>query len=151
MSEHVVVANEGAAVLLATGHYLSTNKVALAYKQNSGSANALNPLQSLAAKDVFGIPMLLMIGWRGKPGEHDEPEHALAGPSTLNKSKTNDFPDEIVPDTILAAREAVARLIHKALQEHTLVALVLLNHTFSEYSERAPQPYPPTTIGMRND
>ena len=143
--DHVVAASEGAAVSLAAGHYLSTSKVALAYMQNSGFANALNPLQSLAAKEVFGIPMLLMIGWRGKPGEHDEPEHALAGPSMLDNLSANRFPYEIVPDSVPAAREAVARLVTKALQENSPVALVVPNHTFSEYHEGVPQPYPPAT------
>ena len=145
ITEHVVVANEGAAVSLAAGHYLSTNKVALAYMQNSGFANALNPLQSLAAKEVFGIPMLLIIGWRGKPGEHDEPEHALAGPSMLGNLRANDFPYEVVPDTVPAAREAVARLVTKALQKSTPVALLVPNHTFREYRQGASQPYPPVT------
>ena len=145
VSEHVVVANEGAAVSLAAGHYLSTNKVALVYMQNSGFANALNPLQSLAAKEVFGIPMLLIIGWRGKPGEHDEPEHALAGPSMLDNLRANDFPYEVVPDTVSAAREAVARLLAKALQMKTPVALLVPNHTFKEYFKGAPQPYLPVT------
>ena len=151
VSEHVVVANEGAAVSLAAGHYLSTRKVALAYMQNSGFANALNPLQSLAAKEVFGIPMLLIIGWRGKPNEHDEPEHALAGPSMLDNLKANDFPYEIVPDTITAARKAVARLKTTALKENTPVALVVPNHTFSAYHEGAPapQPYPPASATGR--
>ncbi|GJN76926.1 hypothetical protein PLIIFM63780_000414 [Purpureocillium lilacinum] len=75
--QHIVMANEGGAVALAAGYHLATRKVAMCYMQNSGLANALNPLQSLAAKEVFGIPMLLMIGWRGKPGIKDEPQHAL--------------------------------------------------------------------------
>ena len=145
VSEHVVVANEGAAVSLAAGHYLSTHKVALAYMQNSGFANALNPLQSLAAKEVFGIPMLLMIGWRGMPGRYDEPEHALSGPCMLLNLRANSFPYEIVPSTIPAAREAVARLLTKALQSNTPVALLVPNHTFSGYHMKAPQPYPPVT------
>ncbi|KAL3965183.1 hypothetical protein ACCO45_002187 [Purpureocillium lilacinum] len=77
--QHIVMANEGGAVALAAGYHLATRKVAMCYMQNSGLTNALNPLQSLAAKEVFGIPMLLMIGWRGKPGIKDEPQHALIG------------------------------------------------------------------------
>jgi aflatoxin B1 aldehyde reductase len=139
ISEHVVTANEGAAVALAAGYYLSTRKVALAYMQNSGFANALNPLQSLAAKEVFGIPMLLMIGWRGKPGEKDEPEHALAGPRTLDNVRANDFPYEIIPDTLSGAKEAIARLVAKAIQRNTPVALIVPNHTFLEYHKALPK------------
>ena len=133
ISEHIVTANEGAAVMLAAGYYLSTRKLALAYMQNSGLANALNPLQSLAAKEVCGIPMLLMVGWRGKPGEEDEPEHWLAGPITLDTLKINGLPYEIMPETIAGAKEAVARLVDRALKDNTPVALVVPNHTFSEY------------------
>ena len=144
VTEHLVTANEGAAVALAAGFYLSTRKIAMAYMQNSGFANALNPLQSLAAKEVFGIPMLLVIGWRGRPGEHDEPEHALAGPRTLDNLRANDFPHEVIPESILGAREAVARLLATAMERNTPVALVVPNHTFLEYHSDEPQAIPST-------
>ena len=143
VSEHIVMANEGGAVALAAGYYLSTHKVALAYMQNSGFANALNPLQSLAAKEVFGIPMLLMIGWRGKPGEKDEPQHALVGPRTLDNLRTNDFPYEEIPDTLSGAKKAVARLIAKSMQNNTPVALIVPSKTFLEYKVEALQKIPP--------
>ena len=66
--EHVVAANEGGAIALAAGHYLATGEYALVYMQNSGLGNAVNPLLSLADIDVYSIPMLLMVGWRGEPG-----------------------------------------------------------------------------------
>ena len=133
-SEHVVTANEGAAVALAAGYYLSTRKVALAYMQNSGLANALNPLQSVAAKEVFGIPMLLMIGWRGKPGEKDEPQHALIGPNLLENLKANDIPYEEIPDSLSGAKDAIARLVARAVQNNTPVAIIVPRNTFAEYS-----------------
>ncbi len=146
-SEHIVTANEGAAVALAAGYYLSTRKVALAYMQNSGLANALNPLQSIAAKEVFGIPMLLMIGWRGKPGEKDEPQHALIGPNLLQNLKANDFPYEEIPDTLSGASKAIARLIARALQDNTPVAIIVPRNTFAEYdgdlNDDQPQTIPP--------
>ena len=133
LSEHIVTANEGGAVALAAGYYLSTRKVALAYMQNSGLANALNPLQSLAAKEVFGLPMLLMIGWRGKPGEKDEPQHALIGPRIPDNLRANDFPYEEIPDTLSGAKEAVARLVAKSMQDNTPVALIVPTKTFLDY------------------
>lgn len=133
-SDHVVMANEGGAITLATGYYLSTGCVALAYMQNSGFANALNPLQSLASKEVFGIPMLLMIGWRGRPGEKDEPQHALVGPRILDNLEANGLPYEELPDSISEARETVARLVARALQDNTPVALIVPNKTFLPYN-----------------
>src|SRR5690554_2479573 len=76
---HVITANEGNAVALAAGHYLGTGEPALVYMQNSGLGNAVNPLLSLADEEVYSIPMLLMIGWRGEPGVKDEPQHVKQG------------------------------------------------------------------------
>lgn len=77
--DHVIAANEGAAVALAAGHHLATGRVGVVYMQNSGLGNAVNPLVSLADRAVYGIPMLLVIGWRGRPGTRDEPQHVHQG------------------------------------------------------------------------
>lgn len=134
--KHITVASEGAAVGLAAGYYLSTGNLALAYMQNSGYSNALNPLQSLVAKEVFGIPMVLMIGWRGRPGEKDEPQHNLIGPSILKNLEANDIPYEIIPDSLTEATAAVARLVTKAKQNKTPVALIIPTNTFAKYKGR---------------
>jgi phosphonopyruvate decarboxylase len=79
---HVITANEGSAVALAAGYHLATEKPALVYMQNSGLGNAVNPLMSLAHQSVYSVPMLLLIGHRGKPGVHDEPQHQAMGVAT---------------------------------------------------------------------
>lgn len=79
---HYVPANEGAAVGIAIGSYLATGKPACIYAQNSGIGNMVNPITSLANEEVYGIPMLLMIGWRGEPGKKDEPQHQFMGEIT---------------------------------------------------------------------
>ena len=76
---HIIAANEGNAIGLAIGNYLATKKLTLVYLQNSGLGNTINPLLSLADNYVYGIPMILMIGWRGKPGLKDEPQHIVQG------------------------------------------------------------------------
>ncbi len=80
---HVVAANEGNAVAIAAGYYLATGKIPVVYMQNSGIGNAVNPIVSLTSPEVFGIPMLFVIGWRGEPGAHDEPQHMFQGEITL--------------------------------------------------------------------
>lgn len=80
---HVIAANEGAAVGLAAGHYLATGRPAVVYMQNSGIGNAVNPICSLLNDKVYAIPALFMIGWRGEPGVHDEPQHIFQGEITL--------------------------------------------------------------------
>lgn len=77
--KHYVPANEGAAVGLAAGVYLGTGKPACIYMQNSGIGNAINPIASLLNKEVYNIPAMFMVGWRGEPGIHDEPQHKFQG------------------------------------------------------------------------
>ncbi len=90
--ENIITANEGAAVALACGHYLATGRPGLVYMQNSGEGNAVNPLLSLADPDVYGIPLLLVIVWRGEPGVHDEPQHVKQGKVTLSLLETIGIP-----------------------------------------------------------
>ena len=77
--EHVIVSNEGAAISVGIGHYLSTKKIPIIYMQNSGLSNALNPIISIAHKKVYSIPLILIIGWRGSPRLNDEPQHNVKG------------------------------------------------------------------------
>ena len=80
VQHHIIAANEGCAVGVASGHYFATNTIPLVYMQNSGQGNTVNPLLSLADADVYSVPLLLMIGWRGEPGgECDEPQHVKQG------------------------------------------------------------------------
>ena len=80
---HLIAANEGNAVALATGYHLATHKFPLVYLQNSGEGNIINPVASLCNQKVYGIPMIFVIGWRGEPGVHDEPQHVFQGEITL--------------------------------------------------------------------
>ena len=77
--KHIIAANEGNAIALAAGYHLGTGDVPLVYMQNSGLGNAINPILSLCDKDVYSIPMLIIIGWRGEPGVIDEPQHFKQG------------------------------------------------------------------------
>ncbi len=79
---NIIAANEGSAVALAAGSYLSTKKPALVYMQNSGLGNAINPLISICHPKVYSIPVILMIGWRGSPKGNDEVQHKLKGKIT---------------------------------------------------------------------
>lgn len=80
---HVIAANEGNCVAIATGHYLATGKVPVVYMQNSGEGNIINPVASLLNEKVYAIPMIFVIGWRGEPGVADEPQHIFQGEVTL--------------------------------------------------------------------
>ncbi len=79
---HIIAANEGNCVAIAAGYHLATGKVPVVYMQNSGEGNIINPVASLLHEKVYGIPMIFVIGWRGEPGVHDEPQHAFQGEIT---------------------------------------------------------------------
>ncbi len=89
---HIVAHNEGGALGLCAGHYLATGRPALCYMQNSGLGNAVNPLASLMDTQVYSLPCLLVVGWRGEPGVHDEPQHVRQGQITLDQLKILDIP-----------------------------------------------------------
>ena len=80
---HIIAANEGNCVALAAGYHLATGKVPVVYMQNSGEGNIINPVASLLNDKVYAIPMIFVIGWRGEPGVHDEPQHVYQGEVTL--------------------------------------------------------------------
>ena len=82
-AHHVIAANEGNAAALAAGYHLATGKVPVVYLQNSGLGNIVNPVASLLNEKVYGIPCLFIVGWRGEPGVHDEPQHIFQGEITL--------------------------------------------------------------------
>ena len=128
-----IAANEGGAVGLAAGHYLATGNPACVYMQNSGQGNAVNPLASLADPDVYSIPMLLVIGWRGMPGVHDEPQHVKQGKVTFELMRTLGIPTELLPDTTAKACFCVKRLLKLAIRESRPVAVVVKKGVFEEY------------------
>lgn len=94
--QHIIAANEGSAVGLATGYYLSTGKIPVVYLQNSGLGNTINPLLSIADPEVYSIPMLLIIGWRGEPGVKDEPQHKKQGRVMLPMLESMEVPYSVI-------------------------------------------------------
>lgn len=110
---HTVAHNEGGAIGLCAGHWLATGRPGLCYMQNSGIGNAVNPLASLMDPKVYGIPCLLVIGWRGEPGVKDEPQHVKQGEITLKQLDILDIPYMILDNDMMddIFREAFAGLI----------------------------------------
>ena len=123
---HIVAHNEGGAIGLCAGHFLATGNPALCYMQNSGLGNAVNPLASLTDREVYSIPCLLVIGWRGEPGVKDEPQHVRQGAVTLGQLDLLGIPYEILsPDTEDSAfRECFSSLLD-SLKTGRTAALVI--------------------------
>lgn len=123
---HMVAANEGNAIGLCAGHYLATGQPALCYMQNSGLGNAVNPLTSLMDGQVYGLPCLLVIGWRGEPGVHDEPQHVKQGQITLVQLDILDIPYFVLSkDTTEAAFAAAFARTAEHLKAGRAAAIVV--------------------------
>ena len=80
---HIIAANEGNCTALAAGYHLATGIVPVVYMQNSGEGNIINPVASLLNDKVYAIPAVFIVGWRGEPGVHDEPQHIYQGEVTV--------------------------------------------------------------------
>jgi phosphonopyruvate decarboxylase len=130
---HVIAANEGNAVALAAGNYLATGQVACVYMQNSGLGNAVNPLVSLADPSVYGIPMLIIIGWRGAPGTADEPQHIRQGALTIPQLEILDIPYAELPQAESDAGRIINDMAELAHNESRPVALIVRKGTFVPY------------------
>ena len=139
-TEHVIAANEGSAIGLAIGHYLATGSMAVVYGQNSGIGNMVNPLTSLADPQVYGIPMLLIIGWRAEILENgvqveDEPQHIKQGQITIEQLKLLDIPYIILDENSdIYEGDEIKLLCEKASIEKRPVALVFRKDSFEAYT-----------------
>jgi len=132
-AEHnIIAANEGAAVGLAAGHYLATGQPACVYMQNSGEGNIINPLASLTDQEVYNIPILLLIGWRGRPGVHDEPQHVKQGKVTTGLLNVMGVNYEVLSKEEDKAVKQIEKAA-KALANKEVFALVIEKDTFEDY------------------
>lgn len=129
---NIITANEGAAVGLATGHYLATGKPACVYMQNSGEGNIINPLASLTDPEVYNIPVLLLIGWRGRPGVHDEPQHVKQGKVTTGLLNTMGINFDVLSKDEDKAEKQIMKAID-SLKKKEVYALVIEKDTFEDY------------------
>lgn len=131
-AHNIIAANEGAAVGLAAGHYLATGQPACVYMQNSGEGNIINPLASLTDQEVYNIPVLLLIGWRGRPGVHDEPQHVKQGKVTTGLLNVMGVNYEVLSKEEDKAAKQIDKAA-KALANKEVFALVIEKDTFEDY------------------
>ena len=123
---HIIAANEGNAVALASGYHLATGKIPVVYMQNSGEGNIINPVASLTSPDVYAIPMVFIVGWRGEPGIHDEPQHVYQGKVTLRLLDDMDIPSFVIrTDTTDQQVEEVMEEYRNILAQGRSVAFVV--------------------------
>jgi phosphonopyruvate decarboxylase len=131
--DHIISANEGNSIGLAAGYHLATGNIGLVYMQNSGLGNAVNPLTSLTDKEVYSIPTLLLIGWRGEPGVKDEPQHNKKGKITLEILDILDISYDILSEDMNEALKQVEKAYEYMKENNSPYAIVVKKGTFEEY------------------
>lgn len=132
IGSHLIAANEGNAIAVAMGYHLATGRIPVVYMQNSGLGNAINPLLSLVDPEVYKVPMLLIVGWRGEPGLRDEPQHVKQGRVTLQILDTLEIPFSVLDKTSdfkLIIKEAFDKIDRTGGP----VAIVVKKNCFSAY------------------
>lgn len=130
---NIIAANEGGAVGLAAGYHLATGNIPVVYMQNSGLGNTVNPLMSLTDSDVYRIPVLLVIGWRGEPGVHDEPQHVKQGKTTLPLLDAMEIRHEIMSGDEAELEKQLAGGVKYMKETGRAFALVVKKGTFGKY------------------
>lgn len=134
--KHVIAANEGNAIGLAVGYHLATGTIPLVYMQNSGIGNTVNPLLSLTHKEVYSIPMILLIGWRGEPGKNDHAQHKKQGEITPGLLEIMEIPYKVVLDNNDNAIDSLIWANEFAIENNCPVALIAGKGVF-EKGEKA--------------
>ena len=133
---HIIAANEGNCVAIAAGYHLATGKVPVVYMQNSGEGNIINPVASLLNDKVYAIPMIFVIGWRGEPSVHDEPQHIYQGEVTLKLLEDMDIKSFVIgKDTTEEELKNVTEDFRELLSKGKNVAFVVRKGALS-YDEK---------------
>ncbi|MFU8818049.1 MAG: phosphonopyruvate decarboxylase [Pseudomonadales bacterium] len=141
-ASHTICANEGGAVGMAIGYHLATGKIPAVYMQNSGLGNAVNPLLSLADGEVYSVPMLLIIGWRGQPGVKDEPQHVKQGRVMVEMLRAMEIPAITLGGDPASLPGTLARVQEHFATRSDPLALIVPKNCFEDYElASAPSAY----------
>ena len=132
-NNHIIAANEGAAIGLGIGHHLGSNTIPFIYLQNSGLGNTVNPILSLSSPEVYGIPMLIMVGWRGEPDVKDEPQHVHQGRVMIDLFDSMDIPYFVLDKNEETAIQQTNEAINLAKEKATPVFLAVQKNTFEDF------------------
>ncbi len=133
---HIIAANEGNCAAIAAGYHLATGKIPVVYMQNSGEGNIINPAASLLNEKVYAIPMMFVIGWRGEPGVHDEPQHIYQGEVTVKLLDDMDISSFVVgKETTEEDLNAAMEKFQKILDKGKDVAFIIRKNAL-DYDEK---------------
>ena len=130
---HTIATSEGSAVSMAIGHYLATGKVPLLYMQNSGIGNALNPIISMASREIYQIPMIIFVGWRGENRDSDEPQHIHQGKVMIPSFGAMELDYDLMPTNINSAKALISTILSKLKADPKPYFVILKRKTFKPY------------------
>jgi phosphonopyruvate decarboxylase len=130
---HIIASNECEAMAIAAGYFLSSKKPAIVYLQNSGFGKVVNPYTSLLSKDIYSLPVLMLIGWRGEPGKKDEPQHKMMGRIFFDLMKVLELPYTLLEEE--SWKDQLIRCHESILDSEEAHALVIRRGIFEDYSE----------------
>jgi len=132
-SNHIINTSEGSAVGMAIGRHMATGELPVVYMQNSGLGNIINPILSLADEKVYGIPMILIIGWRGEPGVKDEPQHIKQGEITLDLLDVMGIEYQIIDENTNNIESIVKKVVDNTKKHSKPIAIIVRKGTFAPY------------------
>jgi len=127
-TRYVLASSEGDALAIASGIWLAGG-MGVVFCQNSGLGNMVNPLTSM--NEPFGIPALLLVTWRGKPGVKDEPQHKRMGEITPELLSLIGVEWELLPQEEGTALEVLKRACNFIRRVQRPYALVMSRSTFT--------------------
>jgi phosphonopyruvate decarboxylase len=133
---NIIACNECEATAIAAGYYLSNNKIPVVYLQNSGEGKTVNPLTSLCDREVYSIPLILMIGWRGQPGIPDEPQHKKMGRITLSLLDVLEIPYRILSEDLEEIKAQIKEVKEMVERESRPVAIIIKSGLLEKYSSK---------------
>ena len=134
--QHIITPNEGHAIAMACGFYLANSECAVVYLQNSGLGNCINPILSLADSEVYSIPFLMLIGWRGEPGIQDEPQHYTQGRVTKKMLDSMGIMSKTLPSNIDEAKRVVHDAYDYMSEFKRPFALLVSQNSFLPYVQK---------------
>jgi len=134
---HIKASNECEAVAIAAGYYLARNAPALVYMQNSGFGKTVNPCTSLCSREIYAIPSLFMVGWRGRPGEKDEPQHVMMGRILIDLIKTLEMPCSVLDEAVW--EQQLSEAYHTTQSQHVPFIMIVPKGFFEPFSPQKKQ------------
>lgn len=134
--KNVIAVNECEATALAAGYYLSTGRIGVVYMQNSGLGKAVNPLMSLVDPEVFSIPVLLIIGWRGEPGKKDQPEHKKMGRVMLHLLDTLEIPYSILTNNLEDIKREIVKAKDYMIRRNAPYSIIIRKGLLNDYKRK---------------